>query len=467
MYGCQTITQNIPDIFVPAHQPQVNQVLDVDAFYFNDDFFLAPDYLPERRLALVPPEDRIAAMLVPLNKTTPDRKPVYAFPIVRNRQVDHYLRYYQSSGRAHLKASLEKSGAYLPYITQVLKREKIPAELAYLALLESNFNVHAYSRNHAAGMWQFIRTTAQRCGLRVDQWIDERLDFEKSTQAAACYLKRLYREFGSWDLVVAAYNAGEAPIKNALCRNRGKKFWDINKRTPFNCETVNLVSQLMATIIIAREPSAYGFTNLKYHKPRAYDSVTIAEATSLQRIAQNCGSSLRELQQLNPSLKKDFTPPAYPDFQVYIPRGTKKIYVAARAEDTKTKHTAHNKHIIKKGETLNQTAQRYKSPSPHALLAFNKIPNPQTITGGAVMLVPASSEAAHHDDSTVKKISYASESLASATIVCRVKAGDTLWSIARAYHVRPEQVKQWNKLKGNTIHPGMKLKLLVKKEKML
>ena len=466
MYGCQTITQNTPDIFVPAHQPQASQVLDVDAFYFNDDFFLAPDYLPERRLALVPPEDQISAMLVQVNKTTPDRKPVGAFPVVRNQQVDHYLRYYQGSGRAHFKASLEKSGAYLPYITQVLKREKIPAELAYLALLESNFNVHAYSRNHAAGMWQFVRTTAQHCGLRVDQWIDERLDFEKSTQAAACYLKRLYGKFGSWDLVVAAYNAGEAPIKNALCRNRGKKFWDINKRTPFNCETVNLVSQLMATIIIAREPSAYGFTNLKYHKPRAYDSVTIAEATSLQRIAQNCGSSLSELQQLNPSLKKDFTPPAYPDFQVYIPRGTKKIYVAARAEDTKTKHTAHNKHIIKTGETLNQTAQRYNKP-PQALRAVNNIARSQHSTSGAVIRIPASTESGNAYDRMVKKISYAPKSAASATIVCRVKAGDTLWSIARAYHVRPEQVKQWNKLKDNTIHPGMKLKLLVKKEKML
>ena len=466
MYGCQTITQNIPAILAPAHQQQVCQVLDVDAFFFNDDFFLAPDYLPERRLALVPPEDRVSAMLAQLNKRTPDRKPGCAFPLVRNRQVNHYLRYYQSSGRGHFKASLEKSGAYLPYITQVLERENIPAELAYLALLESNFNVRAYSRNHAAGMWQFVRTTAQRCGLRVDQWLDERMDFEKSTQAAACYLKRLYREFGSWDLVVAAYNAGEAPVKKALCRNRGKKFWDLNKRTPFNCETVNLVSQLMATIIIAQEPSAYGFTALNYQKPRAYDSVTIPEATALERIAQNCGCTLSELQQLNPSLKKDSTPPAYPDFQLYIPHDTKKLYVAARAEDTKTKHTAQNKHIIKKGETLNQIAQRYKT-SPHALLTFNEIPNPQSIKGGAVIFIPASSEAVNHDDSKVKKVSYAPESLASAAIVCRVRTGDTLWSIARAYNVRPEQVKQWNKLKGNTIHPGMKLKLLVKKEKML
>lgn len=466
MYGCQTITQNTPDIFVPAHQPQAYQVLDVDAFYFNDDFFLAPDYLPERRLALVPPEDQISAMLVQVNKTTPDRKPVGAFPVVRNQQVDHYLRYYQGSGRAHFKASLEKSGAYLPYITQVLERENIPAELAYLALLESNFNVHAYSKNHAAGMWQFVRTTAQHCGLRVDQWIDERLDFEKSTQAAACYLKRLYGKFGSWDLVVAAYNAGEAPIKNALCRNRGKKFWDINKRTPFNCETVNLVSQLMATVIIARQPSAYGFTNLNYQKPRRYDSVTIAAATSLQRVAQYCGCSVSELQQLNPSLKNNSTPPAYPDFQLYLPPGFKKLYLAARAEDTKTKRAAHNKHIIKTGETLNQIAQRYNT-SPQALLTFNNIANPQNMKGGDVLRIPASAEGFNPDDSTVKKISYAPESAAPAVTVCRVRTGDTLWSIARAHHVRPEQVRQWNKLKDNTIHPGMKLKLLVNKEKML
>ena len=466
MYGCQTITQNIPDIFVPAHQPQAYQVLDVDAFYFNDDFFLAPDYLPERRLALVPPEDQISAMLVQVNKTIPDRKPVGAFPVVRNRQVDHYLRYYQGSGRAHFKASLEKSGAYLPYITQVLEKENIPAELAYLALLESNFNVHAYSKNHAAGMWQFVRTTAQHCGLRVDQWIDERLDFEKSTQAAACYLKRLYGKFGSWDLVVAAYNAGEAPIQNALCRKRGKKFWDINKRTPFNCETVNLVAQLMATVIIARQPAAYGFTNLAYRKQPTYDCVTIAEATSLQRIAHDSGCSLSELQQLNPSLKKNSTPPAYPDFQLYLPRGFKKTYLAGRAQDSKTHHAAHNRHIIKNGETLNQIAQQHKT-SAQALLAFNNIASPQNIKEGDVILIPPSAEKFKHDDSMVKKISYALESPDPATTVYRVRSGDTLWRIARAHNVRLEQVRQWNKLKDNSIHPGMKLKLAVAKEKML
>jgi len=466
MYGCQTITQNIPPILAPAHQQQVYQVLDVDAFFFNDDFFLAPDYLPERRLALVPPEDRVSAMFTQLNKRTPDRKPGSAFPLVRNRQVNHYIRHYQGPGRRHFKASLEKSTAYLPYIRRVFKEENIPAELAYLALLESNFNVQAYSNKHAAGMWQFVRTTAQRCGLRVDPWIDERMDFEKSTQAAACYLKRLYREFGSWGLVVAAYNSGEATVKNAVCKTKGARFWEINKRTPFNCETVNLISRLTAVIIIAQQPSAYGFTALNYQKPRADDSVTIAEATSLPRIAQYCGCTLSELQQLNPSLKKNSTPPDYRDFQLYIPHGTKKLYVAARAEDTKTKHTAHNKHTIKKGETLTQIARRYKT-SPHALLTFNAIQNPQSIKGGDVIFIPASSETVNYDHSKVKKISYASESLEPAAIVYRVKPGDTLWSIARAYHSRPEQVRRWNKLNGNTIHPGMKLKLLVKKENML
>ena len=466
MYGCQTITQNIPVLREPAQQKPAYQVLDVDAFSFNDDFFLAPDYLPECRLAFVPPENRVSAMLAQLNKRAPDRKPGSAFPLVRTQQVDQYIRHYQGTGQRHFKSSLEKSTAYLPYIQRVFKEENIPAELAYLALLESNFNVRAYSNRHAAGMWQFVQTTAQRCGLRVDRWIDERMDFEKSTQAAACYLKSLYREFGTWGLVVAAYNSGETTVKNAVCKSKGKRFWDINKRTPFNCETVNLISRLTATIIIAQQPAAYGFSALNYQKPRAYDSVTTAEATDLKRIAQYCGCTLHELQQLNPSLKKDSTPPAYPDFQLHIPRGTKKLYLAARAEGTKTKHTAHNKHIIKKGETLNQIARQHKT-SLHALLTLNTIEHPQQIKAGDMVFLPASSGAVKHDDSKVNKISYAPESIDTSVIVCRVRTGDTLWSIARAHNVRPEQVKQWNKLKGNTIHPGMKLKLLVKRENML
>jgi hypothetical protein len=138
MYGCNTISQDFPAVRAPAHQQRTYQVLDVAEFFFNDDFFLAPGYLPERRLAFIPPEDIVSAMLVQLNKRPLYRKPAGSFPLVRNRQVDHYLRLYQRSGRGHFKTSLEKSTAYLPYIMRVFKEKNIPTELAYLALLESN-----------------------------------------------------------------------------------------------------------------------------------------------------------------------------------------------------------------------------------------------------------------------------------------------------------------------------------------
>ena len=124
-------------------------------------------------------------------------------------------------------------------------------------------------------MWQFMRGTAQHCGLRIDRWVDERLDFEKSTRAAACYLKQLYAAFGSWHLAVAAYNAGELPIRNAICKNKSTEFWDITKRSNLKCETINFVPQLIAIAIIAKNPAAYGFTDLRYQQPVRYDTVTI------------------------------------------------------------------------------------------------------------------------------------------------------------------------------------------------
>lgn len=355
LYGCQTITQNLPTILTAPFMPgyyQTEEVLDPAAFSFTEDFFLTADYLPEQWPRRIPPEDLVPAMLAQLNKEQ-DEGVRNAFALVRNRQVNHYLARYQGEARGHLKTSLEKGAAYLPYITAVFKQENIPAELAYLALLESNFNVNAYSQKHAAGMWQFMRGTAQRCGLRVDRWVDERLDFEKSTRAAAFYLKQLHAAFGSWHLAVAAYNAGELPIRNAICRNKSTAFWDITKRSSLKCETINFVPQLIAVAIIAENPAAYGFTDLRYQQPVRYDTVIIAEATDLKR-----ASRLRKV--------------AY---------------------------------------TREETDQRYT--------------------------------------------------------LYRVKSGDTLWSIARSYHIKPAQIKLWNKLNGTVLHPGTELRLILPLEKMI
>jgi membrane-bound lytic murein transglycosylase D len=416
LYGCQTITQNFPTILTAPFMSgydQKDEVLDPAAFSFTDDFFFAPDYLPERNFIRIPPEDQVPAMLAQLNKEQDEDAP-NAFALVRNRQVNHYLALYQGKARGHLKTSLEKGAAYLPYITAVFKQENIPAELAYLALLESNFNVNAYSQKHAVGMWQFMRGTAQRCGLRVDPWVDERLDFEKSTRAAAFYLKQLHAAFGSWHLAVAAYNAGELPIKNAICRNKSTAFWDITKRSNLKCETINFVPQLIAVAIIAKNPAAYGFADLRYQQPVRYDTVIIAEATELKRAAAFSGCTVSAIRQLNPSIRKNTTPPGYPGFALHIPRGTGERFITAAAG------------------------------SPAAVI-----------------------EAASERTARLRNVAYTREETDQRFTVYRVKSGDTLWSIARSYHIKPAQIKFWNKLNSTVLHPGTKLRLILPQEKMI
>jgi membrane-bound lytic murein transglycosylase D len=414
--GCQTITQHLPTILTApfiAGNDQDDAVLDPTAFSFTEDFFLTADYLPEQWLSRIPPEDRVTEMLAQLNKEQEEgaRK---AFALVYNRQVNHYLALYQGKARGHLKTSLEKGAAYLPYITAVFKKENIPAELAYLALLESTFNVNAYSKKHAAGMWQFMRGTAQRCGLRVDRWVDERLDFEKSTRAAAFYLKQLYAAFGSWHLAVAAYNAGELPIKNAVCRNKSTEFWDITRRSSLKCETINFVPQLIAVAIIAANPAAYGFTDLRYQQPVRYDTVIIAETTDLRRAAAFSGCALSDIRQLNPAIRKNTTPPNYPDFALHIPQGARERFITAAAG------------------------------SPAAVI-----------------------EAASERTARLRNVAYTRVETDQLYTVYRVKSGDTLWRIARSYHIKPEQIKRWNKLNSTVLHPGTELRLILRLEKMI
>jgi membrane-bound lytic murein transglycosylase D len=435
--------------------------VDADDFSFTDDFFLASYYLPESRLCSILPEDRLSDMISQLNEQEEYHADRTAFPLVRNRHVDRYIRYYQYTAHHDFAASLEKSAAYVPYITALFEREGIPGELAYLALIESDFNVLAYSKNNAVGMWQFMRQTAQGCGLRVNQWIDERQDFEKSTRAAACYLKKLYAEFGSWHLVVAAYNAGEMSVRTAICKKGAKSFWAINNEQHFKCETVNFVPQLIAVITIAKNPRAFGFTTLRYEKPFVYDTVTVSQATDLKRIATDCGCSLKELKELNPALKRDHTPPGVPKFPVHIPRGTKEQFFLAQTDTPSPVPPVVAHHTVKKGETLYHIARRYGT-TPQALLAANGMHHPKNIKAGEQLIVSRSREGIMKAE-RVQKLSAgdssSTENAADTRAVYRVKPGDTLWRIARAYNLRPEHIQRWNNLTCSTLQPGAELKI--------
>lgn len=181
-----------------------------------------------------------------------------SLPVTVNEQVRAVLRRFTGAEREVIARALERAQIHLAMIRDVFRRFGVPGDLAFLAVVESRFDPLAVSRAGAAGLWQLMAPTARLLGLRVDEALDERFDPEKSTVAAARHLRYLYREFGSWLLAQAAYNAGEAPVRRAIEATRSRNFWALSRSRYLAQETRDFVPQVSAAILIGREPERYG-----------------------------------------------------------------------------------------------------------------------------------------------------------------------------------------------------------------
>ena len=255
--------------------------------------------------------------------------PAPAYRVQVNEHVRFFLDRFQTGyRRAITEGRLARSGRYLPMILDIFKEKGLPEELVFTAMIESGFNPVAVSRAGAKGLWQFMAPTARLYGLRVDRWMDERLDPEKSTVAAANYLRDLYTVFGSWDLAQAAYNAGEVRVQRAIQGSGSRDFWVLHRRSPHLLpETKNFVPAIHAATLIGRQPEQYGFTVVP-EEPVRYDVVTVPKGSRLMRLAGLSGVALADLEQLNPELWQKQTPPDAP-YELKIPLGTAAAMLTA------------------------------------------------------------------------------------------------------------------------------------------
>ncbi len=212
----------------------------------------------------------------------------YDFPITVNRQVQYYLDLFQGKQRNYFTGWLARSARYRPFIEAELAKAGLPRDLVFLAMIESGFNPSAYSCADAAGLWQFIEGTGRRYGLQVNTWVDERRQPEKATRAAIKYLSKLHREFDDWYLAVAAYNAGERRIENAITDHGTRDFWEIAATDSIFQETKRYVPKLIAAIIIGRNPERYGFTDIEYFKPQQYELIDVPAGTDLEGRGRRC-----------------------------------------------------------------------------------------------------------------------------------------------------------------------------------
>lgn len=242
--------------------------------------------------------------------------------------IEEYLALYTENSERAVTPLLSKASKYVPIIQQILIQKGLPVDLAYLPIIESGFNVDARSPKNAVGPWQFMPATARRFNLKINRWVDERKDPIKSTEAAARYLTYLYKRFGSWDLALASYNAGEGTIKRAINNSNTENFWQISKSNHIKKETKDYVPKFIAVSEIAQQPHKYGIDEIQTKKAFNYDTVEVVPPATLEDIASAAGTTLEQIKELNPELKKSVIPPDVDSYKVRIPTGKKETFLA-------------------------------------------------------------------------------------------------------------------------------------------
>ena len=225
-------------------------------------------------------------------------------------EVDSSVAVFQTNLRGFFDQALDRGARYVSTMTDILVREGLPAELAYLPLIESGYRPTAVSPAGAAGPWQFIPETGRRYGLRIDSLVDERRDPIKSTHAAVQYLKDLHDMFGDWELSLAAYNSGEYRVARILAETDAGDYWDMRSRGYLPSETSQYVPRFLAAVKIASAPESYGFDS-PAHQPLHFELVNVDRQVSLRTAGRLCGVSASELADLNPELRRGITPSGY------------------------------------------------------------------------------------------------------------------------------------------------------------
>lgn len=332
------------------------------------------------------PRESSLELLGSESKTSIPSAAVHAFPSLLNDKVQDFISFFQGRAEAFFSRSLARSQAYEEMMKKIFREKNLPEELFYLALIESGYNPTALSRAKASGIWQFISQTAKRFGLRVDKWVDERRDPEKSTLAAAEYLKTLHGMFNNWDLAAASYNAGEGKVLTAMKKAKSDDFWEISNHRYLKQETKKYVPMFLAAMTIAKEPQKYGFSNIEYHPPLVYEKVAVPPSTGLALIAKAAETDLSEIRSLNPALLREKTPPSLPHFEVNLPSGKKEVF-ERNFPSLSRSSASKNTYRVCSGDTLSRLAKKY-NVSVQELCGANALTPQSLLKPGAILKIP-------------------------------------------------------------------------------
>jgi membrane-bound lytic murein transglycosylase D len=376
-----------------------------------------------------------------------------AIPLEMNRHVqlemDRMLR--RSAKKSFIEA-YRRSGRYRPYIVKALEEAGLPEELSWIPMIESSFKVKALSRARALGLWQFISSTGYKFGLKRNQYIDERMDPIKSTDAAIAYMKELHSIFGDWATVIAAYNCGEARVLRVIRTqnvNYLDNFWDLYQRLPV--ETARHVPKFIAALHIISDPLKYGIDPKDLDPPMEYETLETNRQVHLKDVAKSIAVPLGKLKELNPQLRYSILPPDR--YSLRIPVG-KSDLLLAQIESlplSSPPQRAYVWHRVRSGETLSTIARRYRT-SVKSIMRANNMRRSNYIVAGKKIKIPQRGY-------MVAKSSRAPSKKIPKNGIHLVKSGDSLWIIAKRYGTTTKKIQELNNLYSTMLHGGQRLKI--------
>ncbi|HEX8210657.1 MAG TPA: transglycosylase SLT domain-containing protein [Longimicrobium sp.] len=351
----------------------------------------------------------------------------FDIPVVRNASVLRFVGIFTGSQQDEMALYLKRSGRYEEMIRAKLRARDMPEDLLYLSMIESGFNTNAKSRVSAVGLWQFMAPTARDYGLRVDSYVDERRDPERSTDAALRYLTDLHKQFGAWYLAAAAYNTGQGRVERVMKKVTGRgtgkdgDFWRIRHALPR--ETREYVPQMVAAALVAKEPHKHGLGNVERWLPLRVDSLDVPGGVELETVAAAIGSTEKELARLNPHLVRKMTPPGKNTFPVRVPRGRASLFAA---QFERVKAEAEAREVVRLAEAKAAETRRAEIRRAEAKRAeTRRASRPRT-----------ASRARTHT----------------------VRRGESLWTVARRNDMTVAQLRRANGMRNTTrLQPGQKL----------
>jgi membrane-bound lytic murein transglycosylase D len=451
--NAQLFSQNPDSLFVSAAQKEEDLVTEAVASPGNQYFLYGAEHLG----------------LTNLN---------FDIPVVYNDSVKMWIKYFTGRGQSHLKNYIKRAGRYVPMMSQILQEFGLPRDLVFMAMAESGFQNSVRSHALAVGAWQFMYFTGKKYGLKIDGTVDERRDPIKATIAASRYLKDLYSYFGTWELAIAAYNAGEGKIARAVRRYKTKNFWKLRKMRYIRKETKHYVPKIMALAIIGKNLNSFNLDDVEFDEPLEFEELLVEGPVDLIKLSSCVEEPLERIQKYNPELLSWHTPYSE-SYRLRVPTETySRWHSSCKGENFGADQFQTYK--VKRKRTISSLASQYDLRDSVLVNINEKISHPKAyLYPGQEIKLPfreghEKKHALYRDlykwrtKRSRKRSSYRrrlrlaqknGKKIASPKIFYTVRKGDTLWDVAQKNGITVDTLilSNYNLVKNRMIRAGDKL----------